>query len=186
MSDLHRAARDNNIRLLDRILATPGINVDATDRHGRTPLHCAAQHGSDKTLEALLRAGASSNAKSFDGKTPLSLAMEHRHSAVSSYISLKRKDGLLICNLTQCPLHVHTRTPHTTRTQQIVQRLLQTQTQAAAANTTSSGNGSLPRPFTQGLSAPQKASPVVQVSQTQQSLDSDVRVAAHGLWGVTS
>ena len=109
MSDLHRAARDNNIRLLDRILATPGINVDATDRHGRTPLHCAAQHGSDKTLEALLRAGASSHAKSFDGKTPLSLAMEHRHSAVS----LKRKDGLLICNLTQCPLHVHTHT-HTT------------------------------------------------------------------------
>ena len=182
MSDLHRAARDNNIRLLDRILATPGINVDATDRHGRTPLHCAAQHGSDKTLEALLRAGASSHAKSFDGKTPLSLAMEHRHSAVS----LKRKDGLLMRNLTQCPLHVHTHTPHTTRTQQIVQRLLQTQTQAAAANTTSSGNGSLPRPFTQGLSAPKKASPVVQVSQTQQSLDSDVRVAAHGLWGVTS
>ena len=181
MSDLHRAARDNNIRLLDRILATPGINVDATDRHGRTPLHCAAQHGSDKTLEALLRAGASSHAKSFDGKTPLSLAMEHRHSAVS----FKR----MICS---CNAQLDTassacaHTPHTTRTQQIVQRLLQTQTQAAAANTTSSGNGSLPRPFTQGLSAPQKASPVVQVSQTQQSLDSDVRVAAHGLWGVTS
>ena len=108
--------------------------------------------------------------------------IHHRHSAVS----LKKKDSLLICNLTVSSACAHTHTTHHTHTQQIVQRLLQTQTQAAAANTTSSGNGSLPRPFTQGLSAPQKASPVVQVSQTQQSLDSDVRVLAHGLWGVTS
>ena len=113
MSDLHRAARDNNIRLLDRILATPGINVDATDRHGRTPLHCAAQHGSDKTLEALLRAGASSHAKSFDGKTPLSLAMEHRHSAVSF------KRMICSCNAqldTASSACAHTHTTHRTHT----------------------------------------------------------------------
>ena len=162
MSDLHRAARDNNIRLLDRILATPGINVDATDRHGRTPLHCAAQHGSDKTLEALLRAGASSHAKSFDGKTPLSLAMEHRHSAVS----LKKKDSLLICNLTVSSACAHTHTTHHTHTTDRA-------TAPANANTSRCGQHHLQRP-------------VVQVSQTQQSLDSDVRVLAHGLWGVTS
>ena len=40
------------------MLIAAGADVNATARHGFTPLHAAAQHGDDELVELLLSAGA--------------------------------------------------------------------------------------------------------------------------------
>lgn len=57
-------------------LISAGAPVDCTDGVVlRTPLHCAARNGDIKTVQYLLRAGASFDAKSASGESPLFYAL---------------------------------------------------------------------------------------------------------------
>lgn len=54
---LHAAAHRGNVAELQRLIAA-GTNLDALDRHGRTPLHVAAHARHAEAVRVLMRAGA--------------------------------------------------------------------------------------------------------------------------------
>jgi uncharacterized protein len=58
------------------MLIDAGADVNATQRHGWTPLHTAALHGDAALVTALIAAGASTTASNDDGRTPKDLADE--------------------------------------------------------------------------------------------------------------
>lgn len=51
-----------------------GFDVNASDRHGWTPLHFAAACGNRAVAEQLVQAGADPRAKTLRGQTPQDLA----------------------------------------------------------------------------------------------------------------
>ncbi|KAK6188092.1 hypothetical protein SNE40_004350 [Patella caerulea] len=52
---LHVACIKNDVRRLKQLLAVPGINVNATDNYGWSPLHEACNHGNIECAELLLK-----------------------------------------------------------------------------------------------------------------------------------
>merc|ERR1711865_429855 len=54
-------------------------DVNAADQFGRTALLLASKNGHDQAVEALLKAGAKTEAKLIDGSTPLLLATGNGH-----------------------------------------------------------------------------------------------------------
>eukprot|EP00755_Sulcionema_specki_P037440 Sspe_Gene.108942::Locus_88184_Transcript_1_2_Confidence_0.667_Length_835::g.108942::m.108942 len=80
---LHRAAREGNVEEVLRLLdGGAGVNTDSGPdwEHPVTlavhlaPLHCAAESGEQKVVEALIAAGGIANARDSDGTTPLGYA----------------------------------------------------------------------------------------------------------------
>lgn len=81
---LRDAAQASNLDEVKRLLAD-GVDKDARDEKGMTPLHYAAALGHTAIVGALLGAGADQNAKDKDSMTPLGLAREsHRTPLVAA------------------------------------------------------------------------------------------------------
>ena len=80
MAPLHRAADNDDIKQMKKLLAIPGIDVNVQIRSGNeerwTPLHYAARHGHTKCIKLLLQhADVNVNAQTAYGVTPLVLAV---------------------------------------------------------------------------------------------------------------
>jgi ankyrin repeat protein len=58
------------------LLSTPGIEIDAQNSNGQTPLHVACSRGSWSVVRVLLRSGANPNSKDRRGLTPGQLALK--------------------------------------------------------------------------------------------------------------
>ncbi len=69
------AVRFGHLEMVQILLATPGINVNAADNEGYTALIWAADKGHTETVKALLEASADVNAANHDGDTALIKAM---------------------------------------------------------------------------------------------------------------
>jgi ankyrin repeat protein len=67
---LHHAACLDHVECAVALLQAHNIDVNAATRSGDTPLHCAAQGGNVRMVEALLRAGADPGLKNHLGFTP--------------------------------------------------------------------------------------------------------------------
>jgi ankyrin repeat protein len=67
---IHQAAKDGNTEAVKLDLAD-GIDVNAKDDNGRTPLHHVAEEGHKEIAELFIAAGADVNAKNNLGGTPL-------------------------------------------------------------------------------------------------------------------
>ena len=67
---LHRACQEGNLVLVS-ILLERGLNVNAKDKHGRTPLHIAAEIGDKLLAELLFLRGADPCSVSSRGNIPL-------------------------------------------------------------------------------------------------------------------
>lgn len=82
---LHKAAYNGHadvIKLLKRYSGF-GETLNAQGpNNGYTPLHDAVWHGHTDAAKELLEAGANSNLKGFDGKTPLELAHEYQYTSI--------------------------------------------------------------------------------------------------------
>ena len=72
---IHSAARGGDIEAVKEFL-TAGVDVNARDANGMTPLHGAAWIGQKEAIELLIAKGAGVNAKDKDGMTPLHSAIE--------------------------------------------------------------------------------------------------------------
>jgi len=79
---LFRATREGNTDMVRSLLSAPGIDVNATDEKGSTPLLEAARYGHDDICRILIAAGANLRAKDRDGKTALQLAIQGSHDDV--------------------------------------------------------------------------------------------------------
>src|SRR5262245_27416088 len=69
-SELHRAAHDGKLDAL-RLSLSQGMNPDARDRAGRTPLMDAVKTGEIEAMRLLITFGAGVNTRSSSGRTPL-------------------------------------------------------------------------------------------------------------------
>jgi len=64
-----------------RILVSAGVNPNAEDQHGRTPLMWAAESGSTDIVKYLLSKGADVNQQNNEGDTALSWASGEEHTS---------------------------------------------------------------------------------------------------------
>jgi uncharacterized protein len=62
-----------------RLLIEAGADVNATQRHGYTPLHAAAENGDIELIDLLLDRGARIDARTDDGRTPADVAEKANH-----------------------------------------------------------------------------------------------------------
>ena len=72
------AMQANNVACVD-LLIEKGFDVGVVDRHGRTPLHLAAQLGKTEIVTHLLERGGDKLAVDTDGCMPWVLAMKNKH-----------------------------------------------------------------------------------------------------------
>jgi len=90
---IHRAAETGNIEAVKQHLAA-GVDVNAKDKYGMTPLHNAAFEGHKEIAELLINKGANVNVKLesglFKGHTPLNIAIEFKHTEIADIL---RKHG---------------------------------------------------------------------------------------------
>jgi len=66
----HYVAKHGLLPILKHLLDKDKRLLNSTDRHGKTLLHYATQHGRDLTVDYLLRKGADTQIKDKDGKIP--------------------------------------------------------------------------------------------------------------------
>jgi len=79
---LFRATREGNTDMVRSLLSAPGVDVNATDERGSTPLLEAARFGHEDICRMLIASGANLKAKDKDGKTALQLAIQGDHDDV--------------------------------------------------------------------------------------------------------
>ena len=70
---LHLAAKQNNVREINNLI-NEGVDVNAQDQNGNTPLHIAAWYTHPEVIKALLKAGANPQLENNLGQTPLNIA----------------------------------------------------------------------------------------------------------------
>jgi ankyrin repeat protein len=86
---LHKAAGAGKIEAVKQHLAA-GVDVNAKDDNGWTPLHAAAREGHKEIVELLIANGADVNAKDEDDRTALDWAIKHKQTETAD---LLRKHG---------------------------------------------------------------------------------------------
>lgn len=88
---LRMAAAEGNLLRVDTFLAQ-GVNVEAANGRGLTPLHMAAKHGHRDAVLLLLGNGAVINPVSQDGITPLFNAVQQGHKDIVAVLLDKGVD----------------------------------------------------------------------------------------------
>lgn len=78
---LHAASANKHLNIC-RVLIESGIDVNAAQEGGFTPLQAAAQNGQLELVELLLQHGANAKSTNKDGQTALDIARANNHDAV--------------------------------------------------------------------------------------------------------
>jgi ankyrin repeat protein len=82
---IYIASRKVQLHCVQQLLAK-GVNANAADTNGKTPLHEAAEEGHSDVVQVLLAAGANINAATKTGSTPLFLSAERgKQEVVKGY-----------------------------------------------------------------------------------------------------
>lgn len=79
---LFQATREGNTDMVKSLVSGQGVDVNATDERGSTPLLEAARYGHEDISLVLIGAGADVKARDKDGKTALMLAIQGNHDDV--------------------------------------------------------------------------------------------------------
>ena len=83
--DIWEAAEQGNIKVVKQHLAA-GMDVNAKDSRGWTPLHLATDQGHKEVVELLRAKGANVNAKDDKGRTPLDWADEEENKEITGHL----------------------------------------------------------------------------------------------------
>jgi ankyrin repeat protein len=87
--EIIKAAKAANLPRLRELLANDPLLLDARDKDGSTPLHCAVWKGHEEVVALLVRAGADVNAHNENdhwGTTPLHAAAHANQSAIAQLL----------------------------------------------------------------------------------------------------
>jgi len=105
---IHNAAgasrTKGNIEALKQHFAA-GTDVDARDRHDKTPLQYAAKRGHKEIAELLISEGADINAKGYAGWTPLHRAANWSHKEIAELLIAEGADVTVNDKRGRTPLH---------------------------------------------------------------------------------
>ncbi len=88
---LRKAAADGNFLRVETFLEQ-GVDAQAADDHGMTPLFLAVKNGHRDVAALLLEQGVAVNPRRPDGMTPLSLAVQQGHRDVVTLLLNKGAD----------------------------------------------------------------------------------------------
>lgn len=83
---LHYAAVCGNHRAVKSLIDVPGVDINASDTAGWTPLHVAAHQGSSEVVRLLLKAGCDVNRSTSTGYTSLHLAVKEGHIEIIGFL----------------------------------------------------------------------------------------------------
>lgn len=84
---MHKACRTNNVKKLHLQLSLPGIDINAKDNAGWTPLHEACNHGSTECVREILQRCPEVDLLSHvDGLTPLHDALQNGHIEIGKIL----------------------------------------------------------------------------------------------------
>lgn len=74
------------------VLLGQGAEINATDKNGWTPLHCAARAGYLDVVKLLVESGASPKSETNLGSAPIWFAASEGHNDVLKYLMEKEHD----------------------------------------------------------------------------------------------
>lgn len=120
---LHLAAYGGWENIVEQLLNF--IPVDAVDKNGLTPLHCAIFNNEHKVISLLLNKGASIAAKTAGGMTVLHLAVMHGDISLIGFLLNLKTDINSLDNSGDTPLHVALENDSGEHNLKIVKYLLQ-------------------------------------------------------------
>ena len=106
--EIIKAAKSGDAAKIKALLATNATLIDARDKDGSTPLHCATWKGHEAVVALLLQAGADVNAQNRNehwGTTPLHAAAHANQAAIASLL-IEHGASLNVKDLSgQTPMH---------------------------------------------------------------------------------
>ena len=85
---LHLAANDDDVETMNKLLADPATQVDATDTQGRTPLMYAVMAQHVRAVRTLLGAGADPDRADQSGATPRSVARTGVNAEIAALLAV--------------------------------------------------------------------------------------------------
>ncbi|WP_333023961.1 ankyrin repeat domain-containing protein [Wolbachia endosymbiont of Pentidionis agamae] len=88
---LFKAAKNNNFLEVQKLIKEKKADVNATNKDGDTPLHCAARNGHTEAVKVLIKNGADVNARDERGYTPLYVAVMCGHKNILTLLLEKGK-----------------------------------------------------------------------------------------------
>jgi ankyrin repeat protein len=103
-----KAARTGDEASIKALLAVDGKLINARDKDGSTPLHCATWKGHTGAVALLLSAGADVNAENTNehwGTTPLHAAAHANQAAIATLLINHGADPLARDMAGQTPMH---------------------------------------------------------------------------------
>ncbi|XP_067207550.1 ankyrin repeat and death domain-containing protein 1A-like isoform X3 [Linepithema humile] len=83
---LHHAAIAGHPAVITALANIPRIILDATDKKGQTPMHCACTEEHLEAVEVLIGLGVNVDAQDNDGNTPLHVATRTRHTGIAQLL----------------------------------------------------------------------------------------------------
>jgi ankyrin repeat protein len=87
--EIIKAAKNGQVARLKELLAGDPALIDARDKDGSTPLHCATWKGQQEVADLLIKAGADVNAHNSNdhwGTTPLHAAAHANQAAIAQLL----------------------------------------------------------------------------------------------------
>ena len=82
---IHGVARNGYLASVQAHLDA-GVDINARDKNGSTPLHWAARYGQKQVVELLISRNAEVNAKDNSGSTPLDRATQGNHADIADLL----------------------------------------------------------------------------------------------------
>ncbi|ELU13439.1 hypothetical protein CAPTEDRAFT_98474, partial [Capitella teleta] len=106
---LHTVCYLNNVRVV-KLLLNKGVEIDARDILGRTPLYIAICYSTNETtlkmiVEVLVTNGANVDTSDYDGNTPLHRASIRKHLSIVNYLLENGADPNAMNNEGNTPYH---------------------------------------------------------------------------------
>ncbi|XP_019859829.1 PREDICTED: homeobox protein Wariai-like [Amphimedon queenslandica] len=111
LDQLHKACKNGNSGDVNTLLYTTGVDIDAPDNDGHTPLHHACEVGSERIVKLLIQEKANCCKRDNKMRTPLHIAcLRGHHEVANTILSLcNKKDIRKMLNAVDCngytPLH---------------------------------------------------------------------------------